>query len=393
MHRLLSFFSGTVRVEVRGSYPERFFNLCARNGIKFRNMELCEIGVFRIDMSPGMYLRIGDIARWSMCRVHILSKAGLPFLARRVKKRTLLLGGCAVFCIVAWVFTGFVWSVQIDGFDGLDEAKLYAYLEREGLRTGAWGRGVNVEELRNNILIQMPEIAYIYVNFSGAEAKVTARKRKAPPEILPSHVPCDIIADKDGVVESITVKTGSAEVKRGDAVVSGDLLASGYVTGRAGTTVMTHADAEITLRTWTRISARRPKKSSEKTYTGRERKCYSIILFGNRIKLYTNSRISYIKCDKIIDRKTLTLSERISLPISLECATYREYEIYDATLRDESAFEAMGDTLVGRISSKGDCEVVATSLATSSDENFAYATITAECIEKTGVKRKLLKDG
>lgn len=393
MQRLINLITGKVRVEVSGSYPERFFNLCARNGIKFQNMEICDLGVFRIDMSPKTYLGIGEVARKSMCRVHIVSKKGLPFLMRRIQKRTLLISGCVLFCIIAWLFTGFVWSVNIDGFDALDEGKLLAYLECEGLKKGAVVRSINIEELRNNILIKMPELSYVYVNFNGAEATVIARERKKPPEILPSDVPCDIIADKDGVVESITVKTGTPEVKRGDAVVRGDLLASGYVTGRAGTTVMTHADAEITLKTWTKISARMPRKQSGKRFTGREKKCYTIILFGNRIKLYRNSRISYMKCDKIINRNNLTLSERLSLPISLECATYREYEVSEETLRDESAFEVMGDTLSGKISDKEDCEVLNTRLSTSSDEDFAYATITAECIEKAGVKRKILKDG
>lgn len=392
MQRVINFFSGSLRVEVRGSYPERFLNLCARNGIKFRNMETCDVGVFRIDMSPRSFLGIRDVTRRSMCHVHIVSKSGLPFLVRRVKKRTLLIAGCAFFCIVAWIFTGFVWAVDIDGFASLDEEKLAFLLEREGLRTGALVNSIDIEELRNNILIDMPELSYIYVNFSGARARVTARQRKAPPDILPADVPCDIISDKDGIVESITVKTGTPEVVKGDTVVRGEILASGYVTGREGTTVVTHADAEITLKTWTRISARMPKKQIEKNYTGREKKCYTIILSGNRIKLYSNSRISYMKCDKIIDRKTLTVSEKVSLPISLECATYREYEIIDSTLQDEDAYGAMGDTLSAKIAEREDCEVLSMRLATSSDENFAYATITAECIEKAGMERKILKD-
>lgn len=393
MQRFVNFFSGSVRVEVSGSYPERFLNLCARNGIKFRNMENRDIGVFRIDMSPKSFLSIRDVARRSMCHVHIVSKEGLPFFARRVKKRTLLVAGCALFCIVAWIFTGFVWTVEIDGFESLNEGKLRSFLEREGLKKGAAVRSIDIEELRNNILIDMPELSYIYVNFSGAEARVIARQRKAPPEILPADVPCDIIADKDGIVESITVKTGTPEVAKGDTVVRGEILASGYVTGREGTTVVTHADAEITLRTWTQKGARMQKDYAEKRFTGREKKCYTIILFGNRIKLYPNSRISYTKCDKIIDRNTLALGEDILLPISLERATYREYEIRDGAFSDESAYETMGDTLSKQISEKEDCEVASTRLTTSSDENFAYATITAECIEKTGVERKLLKDG
>ena len=393
MQRLIRFFEGSLRVEVRGAYPERFLNLCARNGINFRNMETLDIGVFRIDMSPKDFLNIRPIASKAMCRIHIVSKNGLPFLVRRIKKRTVLLAGCSIFCIAAWIFTGFVWSIEIDGFDGLDEDKLRRYLEEEGLRIGVRVSEINVEEMRNDILIRLPELSYIYVNFSGAEARVIAKERKAPPEILPSDVPCDIISDKDGIVNSITVKTGTPEVAKGETVIRGQILASGYVTGREGTTVVTHADADITLKTWRSESARMQKKYMEKSFTGREKDRYTIILFGRRIKLYLNSRISYTKCDKIIKRNNLTLSEKIKLPISLEKATYRELELSEKTVSDESAYEIMGDTLAEKLSDRKDCEVVDTKLLTSSDESFAYATLKAECIEKAGIERKLLKDG
>ena len=393
MQRIMRFFGGNIRVEVRGAYPERFLNLCARRGIKFRNMETIDIGVFRIDMKPKEFFCIREVARKSMCRVHIVSKEGFPFFAKRIKKRTLLIAGCSVFCIAAWIFTGFVWSINIDGFEGLDEAKLRSYLEEEGLRIGVRVSSIDIEELRNDILIRLPVLSYIYVNFSGAEARVTAKARKAPPEIMPSDVPCDIISDKDGIVNSITVKTGTPEVVKGETVMRGQILASGYVTGREGTTVVTHADAEITLKTWPSESARMQKKYMEKSFTGNERERYTIILFGRRIKLYPNSRISYTKCDKIIKRNNLTLSEKIKLPISLECATYREFELSEKTLGEEVAYEIMGDTLAKKLSEKKDCEVQETKLLTSSDETFAYASLKAECIEKAGVERKLLKDG
>ncbi len=393
MQRVIRLFTGSLRVEVRGAYPERFLNLCARSGIKFRNMETLDIGVFRIDMNPKDFLCIRPIARKSMCRVHIVSKSGIPFYARRVKKRTLLVAGCSVFCIAAWIFTGFVWSINIDGFEGLDEDKLVSYLEEGGLRIGARVSSIDIEALRNDILIRLPELSYIYVNFSGAEARVIAKERKAPPEILPADVPCDIISDKDGIVNSITVKTGTPEVVKGETVMRGQILASGYVTGREGTTVVTHADAEITVKTWPSKSARMQKKYMEKSFTGREKERYTIILFGSRIKLYPNSRISYTKCDKIIKRNNLTLSEKIKLPISLERATYREFELLEKTLGEERAYEIMGDTLAKNLSERKDCEVSDTKLLTSSDENFAYASLKAECIEKAGVERKLLKDG
>ena len=392
MQRIVNFFAGSVTVEVKGSYPERFLNLCARNGIGFWNMENCSLGVLRITVRAGNFRKLRPVAKKSMCRLHIVSKSGLPFLKKRVRKRDALIAGCAVFCLVAWIFTSFVWSVKVDGFDGLDEQKLLDRLSEEGLRIGAMHRKIDTENLRNSVLIDMPELSYIYVNFNGAEARVIARPRKSAPEILEENVPCDIIADKDGIIESITVKSGNPEVKRGEAVIRGQMLVSGYMTGRAGTTVTTHSDAEVSLRTFRRESAKMQRKISEKEFTGREKTQYTIILFGNRIKLYPNSRISYAKCDKIIKRNNLTVGDWLTLPLALESATLREYELCEGEMRDEQAYEIMGETLSNLVYA-GECEVLDTKLFTHSDDAFSYAEITAECIEKTGVKRKLLKDG
>ena len=48
-------------------------------------------------------------------------------------------------------------------------------------------------------------------------------------------------------------------------------------------------------------------------FTGGEKTCCTIILFGRRIKLYPNSRISYTKCDKIIKNTYEVLEKAIKL--------------------------------------------------------------------------------
>lgn len=387
----MNFVVGSVYVEVEGSYPERFFNLCARNGIEFWDVENLEPGVFRMNMTAESFRRIRPVARKSMCRVRIIKKQGVPFFARRFRKRAALLAGAAVFCLGAWIFTGFVWVIDIDGFAELDSAALRDALSENGVYIGAYSKSVDIEELKNDILIKMPELVYVSVNFNGSHAEVTARRRTPPPDILESDEPCDIISDRDGIITDITVKTGTAEVSRGDTVVQGQLLASGYVTGRAGSTTATHADAEIRARTWQKKTAKIAKEYNEKRYTGREKKLYTLIIFGNRIKLYINSRISYAKCDKIIKKTDLTVPGGLKLPISLETALCREYETAPKTMTDEEALKAVAPSLENAVELNEGGEIVSSRYTTSSDDKVLYAEITAECLEKIGIKRKILK--
>ncbi len=350
-----------------------------------------DLGVFRIRMSVSDFKKLPHVARRAMCRVHIIEKRGLPFFTYRFRKRAALVLGCAVFCLIAWVFTNFVWVINIDGFPELDAVKLRTALADAGLTVGTYAPSVNISELRNSVLIDMPELAYVSVNFSGSHANVTARKRVSPPEVLAKEIPCDIIADKDGVICDITVKTGTPEVVRGDTVIKGQILASGYMTGRAGSTVLTHADAEIKMRTWRKKSARMQKTYEEKVYTGNEKELYTIILCGKRIKLYINSGISYAKCDKIIEKTDLVLFDRVTLPISLERAKCREYKTEKMQMSVETAYDMLGQGLHLALDIPDDSEVVNAELSTSEDERFAYASIIAECIEKAGEEREILR--
>lgn len=391
MQNIVNFFRGSVRVFVRCSYPERFFNLCARENISFWDMEILVPGEFYITLPIKDFKSLRPIAKKVSCKIHIVRKSGFPFFADKFRHRNMLIAGCVAFCLVAWVMMNFVWVIEINGFDGLDRAKLLRALSDCGVRIGAYIPRIERGNLRNDVLITMPELSYVYVNFKGSHATVTAKKRELPPDILAEDVPCDIIADKDGQICEITVKTGTPEVIRGDAVTKGQLLVSGYMTGRAGATVITHADAEIKARVWKKTEAKMMKKQKQKRYTGEEKTTWAIILFGKRIKLYFNSGISYMKCDKIIRKTDLALPGGMKLPIALEKSVYREYVAEESELRDEDAFLFLGDAL--NPDETETAEISDISFETGSDSNFAYAQMRAECIEPIGIKKEILKIG
>ncbi len=387
MQKAINFVRGSVLVSVKGAYPERFLNLCAVNGIDFWNMEVAEPCEIHIEMTAQNYKQVRRLAKRAMCHLHILKKRGLPFFTKRFKKRRALVAGLFVFCVIAWVFTSFVWIIDIDGFEKLDTAKLSRALSDNGVYIGAYRKNINIAELKNDILIKMPELSHISVNLIGSHAEICARERVSPPEIIPMSEPCDIVAKKGGIITDIVVKSGTAEVARGDTVTEGQLLASGYMTGRAGSTVITHAVADVKARTWTKITSQTPLKTLYKTYTGREKKQYTLILFGKRIKLYFNGGISYIRCDKIIQESDFALSDKIKLPISLETATLREYTLEEAEMPEKEAQELVSYELEKKIKPEDGEELINSELRAENDGKLLSVTVTAEYITPIGEER------
>lgn len=345
MLSVINYLLGNVHVEVRGAYPERFLNLCAQNKIAFWDMTRPEIDVLRIRVSVADYLSLRKYAKKTMCHLHILKKTGLPFFTNKFRKRFALITGLAVFCITVWVLSSFIWVINIEGYSNVDPAFIREHLKNNGVYIGAYGKSINMSDLQNDILLNIPELSFITVNLSGSHANVTVRERTKPPKIISMDEESNIVASRGGIITSITVQSGMPEVKPGDTVVEGQLLAGGYMTGRAGTTITCRAIAEVKARTWQNFTAKYPLKTRVKTYTGNKSVRHTIIFGDRRIKLYFNSGNPYIECDKIGKSAYLTLPGNIKLPIALETQMFREYKTKAYDIPVDTVYEYISDRM------------------------------------------------
>ena len=94
--RLWLLACGQVRVRVTGASLTRFLNLCAAQGITLRQMDRTAWNELHATLSIRDFRMLRRHMGRTGCRVHILRKRGLPFLAARLRPRTALWGG-AVF--------------------------------------------------------------------------------------------------------------------------------------------------------------------------------------------------------------------------------------------------------------------------------------------------------
>ena len=389
---ILNFFLGWVLIEVRGAYIERFFNLCSQNQINFWGMERVAPDLIKVRVRVSNYRKLRQYAKKAMCRLHIVSKHGLPFFTVRFKKRGILIAGLMVFAAIAWVLTSFVWVIDISGCSGEEKEKLEKYLEENGVYIGSYVPRIDISNIKNEILIKMPELIYVGVNITGSHADVHVRKRVDAPQVeSEKDDPCSIVARRGGIITSVVVQSGTQEVQKGDTVTEGQLLASSYMTGRTGTTVVTRAKAQVRARTWYTVTSLFPMKTDFKTYTGRERRRKTLVFSGRRLKLYGNSRIPYEECDKIIKTTVLTLPWDIRLPVALETETFKEYVTESANIPPETALEYLSEGLENVLILGSDGKVLDRRYTAGFKGNVARVTMTAECEEEIGVEQKIPK--
>ena len=83
--------------------------------------------------------------------------------------------------------------------DGTAEVILRS-LENNGVHRGCFGFALNGEDIRNHVLLEIPELSWVAVNVSGRRANVEVRERRTAPKPLDRKKPCNLVARRDGLV-------------------------------------------------------------------------------------------------------------------------------------------------------------------------------------------------
>ncbi len=269
-------WKGYLTVRMRGFTPERFLNLCRSNDIEIWDI-CCGEQCHEFKASLADYWRVRPLVRKSQVHLDIIRKHGLPFFLHRNRKRKLYGVGVVSFFLVLFVMTRFIWDIQIDDNYHFTDDTLLHFLSSRDIVYGMPKHKVDCDQLEEDIRSAYPEILWVSARISGTRLLIRVKENDVV-GVLPERMeePADLAADKDGVITSILVRKGKAQVKAGDEVKKGQILVSGSVPiyDDAGVVVSeqrVHADADITARTESVLRSTFPKLTEEREDTGRVR--------------------------------------------------------------------------------------------------------------------------
>lgn len=93
----------------------------------------------------------------------------------------------------------FVWDIQIAGNETVPREVILRSLENNGVHRGCFGFALNGEDIRNHVLLEIPELSWVAVNVSGCRANVEVRERRTAPKPLDRKIPCNLVARRDGL--------------------------------------------------------------------------------------------------------------------------------------------------------------------------------------------------
>ncbi|MGI6036725.1 MAG: sporulation protein YqfD [Limnochordia bacterium] len=276
---------GYVIIKIQGKHPEKFLNAASRRGLQFWDVEKLRPDFLVAKTTVAHFRRVRSSCRQAGVRVEIMERGGLPFLLARLGSRAgLILGGLACCGLIIYLST-FVWFIEIEGNEYLDNKEILEILAEEGLRPGISRLGLETGRLERNLVNRLPRVAWAGITIQGTLARVQVVEKTFSDEAL--ALPGDIVATRDGLIVNIMAFSGTPLVRPGDTVREGQLLISGalgrwhpdyYRLLREGRPPYLRAEGIVEARVWYEETVMLPLNRIEFALTGNRIEDYELYI-------------------------------------------------------------------------------------------------------------------
>ncbi len=357
--KLWNYSRGYVIIEVEGFSKERFLNLVANKNIYVWDIRQKK-NVLEMKVSVKGYKQLKPLWKKANVKVKIVEKIGVPFHIYKYRRRKILFTGIVFFVLTLYTLSSFIWKINIYGNERIANEDINNFLKENNIVVGSLKRNIVPQEVETSIMKKFPDFSWVSLRKKGTTLEIAVAENIEKKEIIDRDTPCDIIAKKDGIIDSIATSEGDAVVGIGDVVKKGDVLVKSEVYlredqyGKHYTYV--HADADIIAKTYVKIDFTVPKVVTIRKYTGKNEVDYSITVFEKNLK-FSYHKQKFENSLFYTDMKQLKFGEEYPLPIVF--VKHFELETNDRKkeLTENEMMEHANKTITNKIISDLDFEV------------------------------------
>lgn len=300
---MLRFMRGWVRITVTGNSPERFLNLCRNRGVVLWDVIAEECG-YICSMYWDDYENCGYLADKACVAVTCMAEYGLHVYVKRYRYRQAFLAACCLLLFAIWFSSLHLWGIQIENNLYYSDDQVLSCLKEHGIMVGVRKKKVDCETLEQILRDTFDRISWSAVTVNGTILNINIAENYGTLEAaMADTAPADLIAEMDGVVDSLVVRKGIAQVKVGDTVTKGQVLVSGSVPRHndaleiAGYEFV-HADADVILKTTITYENQIALEKSEKVYMQGRGSVYHIYFAGRDYSVPTPVRLFWNLADE-----------------------------------------------------------------------------------------------
>lgn len=309
---MISYIRGYYVITVEGIGTEQFLNHLIRNKVNVYNVNRTsntkiEFCVEREDMK-----RFKQVYRGSKYEIKVKQKTGIPFVLKRIYKHK----GMWIFALVSLVLlmltSQFVTDIYIQSPEGIKQEELRKELYNAGLKPGMYKKSIDRKEIRDYLMSKFDDIAYVSLNVKGTNIFVTVTKKAETLKSNEDSNYCNIIAEKNGIIEKVIPRSGTQVVNPGDIVQKGDVLLNG---------ADTKSIPEVWANTFYEVKKSASYIENEKEKTGNSKKVFTFKFYDNKYML--RRKINY--SDYTVENKEYKLTlGNYTFPLSVNVSTFYE---------------------------------------------------------------------
>ncbi len=341
-----NYLKGYVIIKASGLSAGKFINMTSYYGINLWDIKNDGKAYYiKADIKDADELK--EISRKSGCRTEVIKYKGLPVLIRKIKKRKAYALGAFIFAALLYFLSGFVWTVKVEGNYRVPAEDIKQFCRQNGIYPGALKKNIEQADAAELIIANFKDISWASVSVRGTEAVISVAETIPEVKIIDNSYACDIISDMDGIIENITVISGTPLVRAGDVVKKGDVLVSGRLEIKDGEEVKgekyVKAEAYIRAQTVHKLILKVNLNQKIKQYTGRSTKKAEIWLLGKKIEIGFDT--GYNNYDKeLFSDFSLKIGD-YKAPFSIKVYSINEYETVTKRITENQAEKKARDYL------------------------------------------------
>ncbi len=343
MVKILHFLFGRLYFEISGPNVERFLNLCAKNNIVLWDLKPSGKG-YRFFIRKKAYKTLENLAEKTHIYIKLSGRYGLPFFLLEHRKRKAFFVSVFMGVLMIFALSQFVWEITVSGSEVYSKSDILKYVTTNYYKPGTYKRNVDCNQLEEHLREDYEEIAWVSCSLQGTrlhiEIKETLdRKTKQNPK-----KPCDIVANKSGLITGLSVKSGTPLVSVGDKVKKGSTLISGLIYYYSDDFQVTEtdkirADGEITMKTKETYKESIPMEYYEKKLKKKKKRIKSIYAGTYEWKFSEKKKEEHTN---IIEKKySLKIGSSLYLPLGIYVRTYQPYDTVRKTYTEKQAKEKL----------------------------------------------------
>ncbi|MBQ3210315.1 MAG: sporulation protein YqfD [Oscillospiraceae bacterium] len=378
MKRRIFAFKGVCRAELSGAYPETLLNACAMNALEIWDMRCPDTYTLTFSFYERDKELLYALARKSMCEVTVETVSGGSRLADFVKRHGALFIGFAAVMLLLAFSTLFIWDMKVYGNKELTDGEILRVLADCGVDCGSFWPGVDKELLRSEVLLKLPELAWMTVNVNSSRASVVVSERIEKPEIYVESEGADLVAEKTGIIKNISALNGKVLVEEGDSVLEGEVLVSGLMDSITAQPRLVRAQGQVMAETWLEKHSVSPTEQNAKISSSGKRIRIALKFGKKRLNFYPGGRKTVDGCDKIIDNYIIGIDGIFALPVTVIVEKILPYEIQGRAVPNT---DAMAKRLYDDIKRQVDGEILSHSAVSGSREGLDFVSLRAACLE------------